>query len=234
MGSEMCIRDRVNAWRLPEAVKAADRAAKVADTFARWSQPPNRYVIFLAGPTDWKKWYGHEQPEWAAAWAVPVSDTTTEVVVRTQVVQQRDLEVLLTHELTHVTSLAGKRNGEGRSAWWLIEGIAEYATMVNKAVKSYEGIVPTRSFVKSKWDGDPAVDPPSSTASLDEAGGRYGVAFLSVRRIADKYGRDKMLTFFGQIVHDATPLETAATNALSTPWATVKADLATSIRTATA
>ena len=44
------------------------------------------------------------------------SATDTEVVVRTEVVQQRSLENLLTHELTHVTSMAGKRGrcGERR------------------------------------------------------------------------------------------------------------------------
>jgi hypothetical protein len=221
---------KANEWRLDSAVAAADKAAAVADAFAKWSPAPNRYVIFLASPAEWSKWYGHEQPEWAAAWAVPVGDTVTEVVVRTEVVQQRGLENLLTHELTHVTSLAGKRLGAARS-WWLIEGIAEYATMTGQQLSAYDGLDQTHDFVRStKWDGKPNVAPPSTRASLDEAAARYGVAFLAVRRIAEKYGQDKMLTFWGQAVHDDKSLEDASQSALGTSWATVSADCASYIR----
>jgi hypothetical protein len=220
---------KANEWRLDSAVAAADKAAVVADAFAKWTPAPNRYVIFLASPSEWSKWYGHEQPDWAAAWAVPVGDTVTEVVVRTEVVQQRGLENLLTHELTHVTSLAGKRLGAARS-WWLIEGIAEYATMIGQQINSYDGLDQTHDFVKARWDGKPNVAPPSAKASLDEAAARYGVAFLSVRRIAEKYGQDKMLTFWGQAVHDNRSLDDASLSALGTPWTKVSADCASYIR----
>jgi hypothetical protein len=223
-----------NAWRLPDAVAAADRAAVVADRFAKWEDAPSRYVIFLAGPAEWKHWYGHEQPGWAAAWAVPVSNTVTEVVVRTQVVQQAHLEELLRHELTHVTSLAGKRDGIGNSSWWLVEGIAEYAMMSDKPVADYDALDDTRTFVHGKWDGDPAVGPPGVNAPVAEAGARYGVAFLCVRRIADKYGEDKMVTFWGQIVHDDTPIDQAARSALGVSWSTARGECVKFIRASTA
>lgn len=221
---------KANAWRLDDAVRAGDRAAAVADRLSKWSDPPSRYVVFLAGPDDWNRWYGHEQPEWAAAWAVPVSTSVTEVVIRTEVVQQRGLESLLTHELTHVTTLAGDRDGAGRSAWWLVEGIADYATMVDKSVRGYDALVPTRNFVRRDWDGNPAVDPPSTTASLEEASARYGIAFLAVRRIADLYTEEKLLAFFGRVVHDNDSLDTAALGALGVEWATVQDECAKFIR----
>jgi hypothetical protein len=220
---------KVNEWRLDSAIVAADKAALVADQFAKWAPPPNRYVIFLASPAEWTKWYGHDQPNWAAAWAVPVGDTVTEVVVRTEVVQQRGLENLLTHELTHVTSLAGKRLGQAQ-AWWLIEGIAEYATMLGQPINTYDGLEPTHAFVHGKWDGKPTVAAPSTKADLDEASARYGVAFLAVRRIAEKYGQDKMLMFWGQVVHDNKSLEDASASALGNRWATVSADSASYVR----
>jgi hypothetical protein len=225
---------KANAWRLPDAVKAADRAARVADTFAKWEEAPSRYVIFLAGPSDWTTWYGHDQPEWAAAWAVPVSNTVTEVVIRTQVVRQSGLESLLRHELTHVTTLAGKRDGAGESAWWLIEGIAEYAMMQGRAVHDYDALAPTRSFVRGRWNGDPAVAAPSASASLNEASGRYGVAFLTIRRISDKYTQAKLLDFWGSIVHDAVPLDEASRTNLGVAWSTVKADCVKFIRASVA
>jgi hypothetical protein len=163
---------------------------------------------------------------------VPVSGSVTEVVVRTQAVQQRGLEQLLTHELSHVTTLAGKRDGANRSAWWLIEGIADYATMIGKSIGEYDALAPTRSFVQGRWDGNPAVDPPATDASLEEASARYGVAFLAVRRIADVYGQDKMLDFWGRIVHDNATLDNAATQVLGADWATVRADCADYVRSA--
>jgi hypothetical protein len=220
---------KVNEWRLDSAIVAADKAALIADQFAKWAPAPDRYVIFLASPIEWTKWYGHDQPDWAAAWAVPVGDTVTEVVVRTEVVQQRGLENLLTHELTHVTSLAGKRLGQS-SAWWLIEGIAEYATMLGQPINTYDGLEPTHAFVHGKWDGKPNVASPSTSANLDEASARYGVAFLAVRRIAEKYGQDKMVEFWGQVVHDNKSLEDASASALGAPWTTVSADCASYIR----
>jgi hypothetical protein len=162
---------------------------------------------------------------------VPVSDLASEVVVRTEVVQQRGLETLLTHELTHVTTLAGKRDGARAAAWWLIEGVAEYATMIGKSVSAYDSIPSTRAFVRGGWDGDPAVSAPSVNSPLAEASARYGVAFLSVRRISDKYGQDKMLDFWGRVVHDDQTLDAAATGALGVSWATVKTDCAKFVRT---
>lgn len=224
---------KANAWRLSDAVVAADRAAMVADKFAKWEDAPGRYVIFLAGPADWKKWYGHAQPEWAAAWAVPVSSTVTEVVVRTQVVRQSGLESLLTHELAHVTSLAGNRDGKASDVWWLIEGIAEYAMMLDQPVRAYDALAPTRSFVDGKWNGDPAVAAPSDRASISEAAARYGVAFLAVHRLADKYGMARMLDFWGRVVHDDESLDAAAQSALGVSWRTAKADCARYIRSVT-
>jgi hypothetical protein len=164
-----------------------------------------------------------------------VGGNVSEVVVRTEVVQQRGLQTLLTHELTHVTTLAGKATGANYAAnWWLIEGIADYATMIDKAVKAYDSMAPTRSFVRNGWNGDPGVKPPTINASLADASGRYGVAFLAVRRISDKYGRDKMMDFWGRVVHDNQDLDTASQAALGQPWATVSADCTSFIRSAVA
>jgi hypothetical protein len=223
---------KANAWRLSGTMRAGDRAAAVADRLAKWGEPPSKYVIFLAGPDDWNRWYGHDQPDWAAAWAVPVSSTVTEVVIRTEVVEERGLESLLTHELAHVTTLSGDRDGAGRGSWWLVEGIADYATMVGRPVRNYEAISPTRSFVRNGWSGDPAVDPPGADASLTEASARYGIAFLAVRHIAEVYTEEKMLAFFGRVVHDNDSLDSAATRELGVAWSTVKAECAQFIRDA--
>ncbi len=143
-----------------------------------------------------------------------------------------DMEALLTHEFTHVATMAGARSGVSANVWWLIEGIADYAPMIGKSVSAYDpqSLSAIRSFVNRGWDGDPAVDGPSFDAPLEEASARYGMAFLAVRRIADVYGQDRMLDFWGRMVHDDITAETAATQALGASWSTVKADCAQYIR----
>jgi hypothetical protein len=221
---------QANAWRLAQAVVDADRAAVVADQFAKWNPPPSRYVISFATGQEWSTWYGHTQANWAAAWTVPVADLVSEVMVRSDVVAQSELLMLLTHEMTHVTTLAGKRAGDNVSAWWLIEGIAEYTSHLGQPFTQYDGFIPTKDFVAHSWDGNPAVAPPDGNASDVEAAGRYGVAYLSVRRIAERYGQDRMLDFWGRVVHDAQPIDDAARAALGVPWTTVRADCASYVR----
>jgi hypothetical protein len=216
--------------RLSDTLAAAEKAAAVADTLARWEGPPSRYVAFVATSSDWTTWYGYDQPEWAAG--VYVNQTDNEVVINGPVVPLADTLNLLTHEFTHVATLAGKRAGLGPATWWLVEGIAEYATMIGQPVGSYNKIDDTRTFVTQSWDGNPAVDRPAFNASNVEAGGRYGVAFLSMRRMADVYGQDKMLDFFGRMVHDGMTLDAAATAVYGVSWATVATDLTKFIRNA--
>ncbi len=216
--------------RLTDTVAMADRAAKIADTLARWQPAPSRYVVFIAGPSDWSTWYSYEQPEWAGG--VYVHQTDNEVVINGPYTSMEDMETLLTHEFTHVSTMAGKRAGVSSSVWWLIEGVADYAPMIGKPVSAYDpqSLSAIRSFVNGAWDGDPAVDGPSFNAPLEEASARYGMAFLTVRRIADVYGHDRMLDFWGKMVHDDASAETAATQALGASWSTVMADCAQYIR----
>jgi hypothetical protein len=219
-----------NAWRIPEALTIAEKAAAISDTFAVRQPPPTRYLIFFAGPNDWRRWYGMDEPDWAAAWSVPIATSVTDIVVRSDVVAQADLTVLLTHEMTHVTTLAGPRRGATQDAWWLIEGIAEYASHLNINFADYDGVSQTRQFVRTTWDGDPAVSPPGQSASTTEAAGKYGVAYLSVRRMAERYGKQKMLDFWAKIVHDADPIDSAARSVYGVPWSTVRADCAAYVR----
>ncbi|HEY7222716.1 MAG TPA: hypothetical protein VH561_03760 [Micromonosporaceae bacterium] len=214
-------------YRLADTLKAAEKAAAVADTLAHWYGPPSRYVIFLAGGSDWSSWYGFSKPEWSAG--VYINRTDNEVVINSTV---HDPTETLVHELTHVATFAGKDAGRSEATWWLEEGIAEYATMIGKPVSKYDAMAPTRTFVRKSWDGDPAVDRPSDDASLDEAAARYGVAFLAVRRMADLYGQNAMLDFFGAVVHEGTSLDDAAQAVFGKSWKTVSADCASFIRDA--
>lgn len=138
--------------------------------------------------------------------------------------------VVLTHELTHVATLAGGRDGLSSAVWWLVEGIADYAMMLNQSLGDYDAIPEVRKFVRDSWDGDPAIGQPAYGATTEEAAARYGVAFLAVWRMAESYGQDAMLDFFGKVVHDNIPLEDAAPAAYGESWDAVKADCEQFIR----
>jgi hypothetical protein len=214
--------------RLEDTLAAAEAAAAVADTLARWGGSPSRYVVFLASSADWSTWYGFDQPDWAAG--VYVNQTDNEVVVNAPVVPTGDTQELLTHELTHVATLAGGRDGLSSAVWWLVEGIADYAMMLNQSLGDYDAIPEVRKFVRDSWDGDPAIGQPAYGATTEEAAARYGVAFLAVWRMAESYGQDAMLDFFGKVVHDNIPLEDAAPAAYGESWDAVKADCEQFIR----
>ena len=104
---------------------AAERAAKMADKYVLGSKP-DRYVIYLAGPSDWKKWFGGSE-DWAIGYAIPVSDERSDIVLRAAELSGGYAESVMKHEMGHVATLAGRDyrdyNGEN---WWLTEGIAEY------------------------------------------------------------------------------------------------------------
>jgi hypothetical protein len=220
--------------RLPGDVAVlADKAARVADIFAKWDDPPVRYVILFAGPEEWKEWYGGDQPDWAAAFAVEVSSVAREIVVLANHAYRDKpdvLQFLLTHELTHASSLAGKGDGANAQAWWLVEGLADYAAMLDLKISEYDGLTPTGSFVRNRWNGDPAVTRPTASASDSEAAGRYGVAFLAVRGLAQKYGLEKTLNFFGRVVHDGETVNEAAPLAFGASWPSVRSSAASFIR----
>jgi hypothetical protein len=214
--------------RLDDTLAAAEKAAEVADSLARWGGAPSRYVVFLASAGDWSTWYGFNQPEWAAG--VYVNQTDNEVVINASVVPTTDTADLLTHELTHVATLAGDRNGLGPAVWWLVEGIADYAMMMGRPLSDYRGRSDVRAFVDRSWDGDPAVDAPGPEMTNEQASARYGIAFLAVWRMAEIYGEAAMLDFFGKVVHDDLTLNAAASAAYGESWETVREDTEQFIR----
>jgi hypothetical protein len=214
--------------RLEDTIAAAEQAAAIADLFARWDGPPSRYVAFIATSSDWSSWYGYNPPGWAGG--VYIRETDNEVVINSAGTPTAYMQDLLTHEFTHVATLAGDRDGLGASVWWLVEGVADYAVMLDRPASEHDAIDYVRAYVDDGWDGDPAVDPPSVAASIEEAGARYGMAFLAIRRLADVYGQDQMLKFWGLVVHDDQTLDGAAQDAFGEGWSAVETELAQYLR----
>lgn len=218
------------ADRMPAYLAAAENAAAVADRFARWGAPPSRYIVYLAGPDEWGHWYGVHQAEWVAGYAMPITGHDTEIVLNAQRVAGGEVEDTLRHEFAHVVTLADvTRDYSGQ--WWLIEGLAEYVRMSGRPLRDYELLGPTTRYVRTGNAVDVAgLAEPAAAASTEDAGGRYGVAFLTVRALADRYGEDATLRFFADVVRQGTPPDQAAAKEFGARWADVDADCARYVR----
>jgi hypothetical protein len=213
---------------LDRVSEQAEAAAKVADRFAYQGKPPSRYVIFYAGPNEWKTWYGWNPPEWSAGVSIEVGESSN-IVLNGKDLQSWFLDNLLRHEMTHASSLPGDSNSR---AWWLIEGIAEYAEMDGASVSRYSAIDATRAFVQGSWDGHVTVSAPRDSDGDEKVAAAYGVAFLAVRHLAEQYGEEKMIAFFEAVVHDGKTELAAAREVLGENWATVEQGCVEYIRSA--
>ncbi|UAB97299.1 hypothetical protein Dvina_03690 [Dactylosporangium vinaceum] len=217
------------ASRLPSMLAAAEKAAALTDTFARWGAPPARYVVYLAGPDEWSSWYGIRQEAWVAGFALPLTASATEIVLNAARVDTKQTLDVLRHEFTHVVTLAGVEKAYDHT-WWLVEGIAEYVR-VKGGGKPFDGLGDVRTYVRSgHWKGEIALDDPDAGATTADVSGRYGVAYLSLQHLADRFGEDRLLDFFDYAARQGLPLDAAAQKAFSMGWTDVESDCARYVR----
>ncbi|MEH0820260.1 hypothetical protein [Micromonospora sp. CPCC 205714] len=203
--------------KLPALLVDAEAAAKVADRYAVAGPPPDRYRIFYAGPAEWRRWYGGGRPKWTAGYAVTVGGGHHEVVLNADGLTATAAGELLRHELTHAASLP-ERGYPGKQTWWLVEGLAEYAGADGAPVSRYEGLDEAGRLVAGGWNGRLDALTPADAAPADRVGGSYGVGYLAVRHLVDRYGEQRVLDFFRAVVHDRTPLDDASAQVLGDPW----------------
>ncbi|BCJ66154.1 basic secretory family protein [Polymorphospora rubra] len=205
--------------RLPELLSESERAAAVADRFAVGGNPPDRYRIFYAGEPEWNRWYGGGRPEWTAGYVVPVGGDHYEVVLNAKDLHSSVLDDLLRHELTHVASLPGEGHSDG-SQWWLVEGLADYAAAAGRPVSRYSSLEDVRRLVaQGSWTGQLAETEPRASADAWEVSARYGIGYLAVRHLVDRFGEERTLAFYRAVVIDRRSVEDASAEVLGAPWA---------------
>ena len=220
------------ASRLQATLATAERAAAKADRYARWRPRPARYVVYLAGADEWASWFGGKQPVWAAGYTLPLTPDYSEIVLNATRVDSTEVAATLTHEFAHVTTLAGVQRNYTDS-WLLVEGLAEYATHADKPVREYPWLDGTRRYVSSgRWPGTAGLAAPAESASVSDATGLYGVAYLAVRRIGERFGQDKLLSFFAAVARDGRTAAQASPGVLGVPWTDAAADCDRYIRQA--
>jgi hypothetical protein len=221
-----------HASRLQPTLAAAERAAAKADRYARWRSAPTRYVVYLAGADEWASWFGGKQPAWAAGYTLPLTSEYSEIVLNATRVDPTEVDSTLAHEFAHVTTLAGVQRNYTDS-WLLVEGLAEYVTHADRPTSAYPWLSGARRYVRGgQWPGTLALAAPAASASVSDATGLYGVAYLAVRRLVERFGPDPLLAFYSAVARDGRPAAQAAPEVFGLPWVDVAADCDQYIRTA--
>ncbi|MFD2765493.1 hypothetical protein [Micromonospora eburnea] len=216
--------------KLPGLLAQAEAAAEVADRYAVAGTPPDRYLVFYAGRTEWQRWYGGGRPKWTAGYAVGVGGGHHDVVLNAQTSTPTGTDDLLRHELTHAASLPD-RGYSDRSTWWLVEGLAEHAGADGQRVARYDGLAEVRKLVHGGWNGRLDSLAPADDAADDRVGGAYGVSYLAVHHLVDRYGEQRVLDFFRAVVHERQSLDEAADQVFGDPWSGLHDDCVNYLRT---
>jgi hypothetical protein len=217
--------------RLAEVLREAERAAEVADRYAVDGSPPKHYQIFYAGDAEWRRWYGGDRPAWTAGYAVPVGGGHFDVVLNGKDLHSSILDDLLRHEMTHAASLpgGGYRTGDN---WWLVEGVADLAAAGGRPVSRYESLGDVRRLVSGGWNGPLTTAEPGQRATDWQVSAAYGVGYLAVRHLVDRFGEQAMLEFFKAVVHERKPAAEASTEVFGEPWQSLQEDCVSYVRSA--
>ena len=220
---------KAQAAKLPSLLAEAEKAALVADRFARDGKPPSRYVIYWAPSREWELWFDWQPPEWSGGAAIEVSEDRYELVLNADGLHQSAIDDLLRHELTHAASLPGRSTG-GKELWWLIEGIAEIGEMEGSPISDHPGIDDVAAIAK---DADGLeVTGPTDTAADEAVSGRYAFAFLAARCVSERFGEPKLVEFFHAVVHDRRVAAQAAPEVLDVAWPQLQQECLTYIKQA--
>ncbi|WP_319460362.1 hypothetical protein [Micromonospora sp. RTP1Z1] len=215
--------------KLPGLLAQAEAAAKVADLYAVGAAPPGRYLVFYAGRAEWRRWYGGGRPRWTAGYAVGVGGGHHDVVLNAESLSPEGVDDLLRHELTHAASLPDQGYSD-RATWWLVEGLAEYAGADGQPVGRYEGLSEVRKLVRGGWTGRLDGLAPADDATDDRVGGSYGIGYLAVRHLVDRYGEQRVLDFFRAVIHDRRSVDEASDQVFGEQWSTLHDDCVAYVR----
>ncbi|MBQ1026935.1 hypothetical protein KBX00_21495 [Micromonospora sp. C95] len=216
---------------LPILLLQAEAAARVADRYAVDGTPPDRYRIFYAGKEEWQSWYGGGQPEWGIGTAISIGGGHHEVVLGPDSLYYGPyLDQVLRHEFTHAATM---HDGYWEdSAWWLVDGLAEYVAANGQPIARYPALAETRRLVRGDWDGRFDDLYPTAEFSDEEVNGTYGIAYLAVGYFIERFGADRLLPFFKAVVHQGRRPAQTSEELLGVPWSELHEECVAYIRAA--
>jgi hypothetical protein len=184
----------------------AERAAAVADEWARWGKP-DRYLVYLGDRQHVDGWFGEEWPgEFVQGYAMPLtgydergssSPSAYVTVIATDQTGWGDgLESTLRHEMGHISTLWNAERGGGAVAsWWMVEGIAEYIDHGGRPLDGYDRLRDVERHVRDGGCAE-AIVPIMEHDDVGAVSGKYGCAFLGVHYMITTYGEDAFAEWF--------------------------------------
>ena len=211
---------------LGEVLPLAEAAATVNDRFAALvGNPQRRYRIYLAGPKQWKTWYGGITDKWIIAYAAPLGAAGMDVVLNMAELRgdRRLLTTTVQHELGHVVTIGGVHHrSAGNGAMWLKEGIAEYIGWYPQPATASWRRPAVRGIVNGgKRPKSIAVNALKAEARLVEGDAFYGLGHFAADCLARKYGQRALFTFVRLYLREDRDLDPASREAFGKPFATV-------------
>jgi hypothetical protein len=220
------------AGRLREVVAAADRAAAVADRYARLvGNPQRRYRVYLAGDAEWQRWFGGAPRRNAIGYARPVNLAGTEVVLKIQDLRGDAVLKTLRHELGHVVTLSG--SDQRYSAIydvheWLVEGVAEYVAFAPRPATAN----PRHRLVRDtrRLPATLAVAPLTEKATSEEVNRFYGLGHHAVACLVERFGERRFFDFFRRVLREEASYREASQAAFGRPWPDADKSCVASIR----
>ncbi|MBF9129506.1 hypothetical protein I0C86_11085 [Plantactinospora sp. S1510] len=204
------------ANRLGEVTAAAERAAKVADQYAKVAgrEPPPRYVVFLAGDKEWNKWLGGQSAKYSVGYAYQSGKIRSDVVLKMSAMGRNSVESVLRHEFGHVVTATGSNDGAAgiyNTNQWITEGIAEYIEYAPKGPTASGNMNAVRSHVRrGKWSNSIGLAPLPESASNEAAAVFYGLSQLGISCMASRYGEAKMFQWAMNALHGDLGYDEAA------------------------
>ncbi|MFI7602856.1 hypothetical protein [Actinoplanes sp. NPDC049681] len=205
----------------------ADRAATVNDRFAGLvGNPQKRYRIYLAGPRQWKTWYGGMTDKWIVGYALPLHESGTDVVLNMAELKDDDrfLATTVQHELGHVVTVGGvhRRTYGGAGTMWLKEGIAEYIGWYPQpATASWRRQAVREAVHGSRRPTSIAMKSLGPDARSQEGDAFYGLGHFAADCIATKYGQRALFTFVRLYLREDRDLDPASQEAFGRPFKSV-------------
>lgn len=217
--------------RLDDTLARAEQAARVADQYARYVKAPDHYLVYVAGPSQWKQWFGSRPPgPDPLAYAVHLSRLDMQVVVDAGHVRPDMMQLVLQHEFGHVVTL---NDAEPRYDFfdidaWLAEGVAEYIAWAGRSPADYYRLGDVRRYLRAGWNGQLRTLMPQYDSLAASA--VYGISYLALRYLADHYGEPAMLAFVNAVRRQNLPVEGSAQYRFGKPWATINKECADYVR----
>jgi hypothetical protein len=215
------------SWDLKTVLPIAEKAALNADKYAAWGKPTT-YTVFLASQSEGKRWFDGDLDDVdGVAYSIEPHDIEIVLMMPTANDARYSgpgrIAAVIQHEMGHAATLQGNIRYTGHDSF--VEGIAEYCAYTGHSSWSSYRIDDVRDYIRTgKWSRNVYLTSEITSKDGLTASAAYGIGYLALRYLVQKYGLAKMLVFWGAIERDGYTPTQAALKAFNASWTSLNAD----------